>query len=362
MIKELGGEELAHQVIVVVAGIEGDVDLGGPVGFVAPGGHLQQLVFFHEFPPAAVQVLAGVLVHALFETEHHLGPAAEDHLLQAQGLAHGPGDAFAFGGADARHGAQPGRRRGEAPEEVGHGLGGERMGGVAQGPGQRAVVELGVDRVAELVQQRVHPVGIGLDAAQDAHVAGAVDVAGKSVLVLARLFEQVAALDDVVDVQAHAVEVRFGQGDQVLVLVIGVEVHRVDDRRLLEEAVLVVPGLELLFGDAAARGQEGVDVVFQGGEAAAGQFVQFIEKGFDLLRVLLAQLQLHLLEIGESQLPGGGVAQAHQLQDVGGDQAADLLARFPDFFQLAGVGRGAQDVFGVVVAQHLVVHAGCGRC
>ena len=91
VIIKLRSEQFAQQVVVVITGVEGDVDLGGPVGLIAAGGHLQQLVFLDEFPPAAVEVLVGIFIHALFEAEHHLGPAAENHLLQAQGVAAGRG-------------------------------------------------------------------------------------------------------------------------------------------------------------------------------------------------------------------------------------------------------------------------------
>ena len=62
-------------------------------------------------------------------------------------------------------------------------------------PGQRAVALAVVDRVAELVEHRVHPALARLDVAEHAHVALAVDVDAERVLALAVARVEVAVLE-----------------------------------------------------------------------------------------------------------------------------------------------------------------------
>jgi len=55
------------------------MDLGGPVGLVAPGQTSYKLKAFHEVPPEGVQVPAiRVFVEGLLEAVHHQRPASED--------------------------------------------------------------------------------------------------------------------------------------------------------------------------------------------------------------------------------------------------------------------------------------------
>ena len=72
----------------------------------------------------------------------------------------------------------------QSPEQHGDALGRERVGGLAQQPGQRVVELAVVHGVAELVQHRLGPPLVGLDVAQDAHVTLAVDVDAEGVLAL----------------------------------------------------------------------------------------------------------------------------------------------------------------------------------
>ena len=71
--------------------------------------------------------------------------------------------------------------------------------------GRRVVALAVVDGVAELVEHRVHPPLAGLDVAQHAHVAGAVDVDAERVLALALAGVEVAVVEHRADVEPEAV-------------------------------------------------------------------------------------------------------------------------------------------------------------
>ncbi len=79
------------------------MDLGCPVGLVASLGAFHHLVLFHQVPPQFVEILVGIFVHLFFKPVHHLCPAAEDQLLEAEGLEARLGDLHLLFFADACH-------------------------------------------------------------------------------------------------------------------------------------------------------------------------------------------------------------------------------------------------------------------
>ena len=92
-----------------------------------------------------------------------------------------------------------------------------------------------VNGVADLVVDSVHPIGIGLDVAQHAHVLIAVDAGAKGVRALALFFIKVAAGQDAPDLHAHALIVVGGQLHWILALDHFVEVHAAQHGCFLEE-------------------------------------------------------------------------------------------------------------------------------
>jgi hypothetical protein len=60
VVPELGGDEVAEDVVVVVDRCEGDVQLSGPVGLLfAAGRPPDELNLLDEIPPQGVEVVAG---------------------------------------------------------------------------------------------------------------------------------------------------------------------------------------------------------------------------------------------------------------------------------------------------------------
>ena len=103
-----------------------------------------------------------------------------------------------------------------------------------------------INRMPQLVEHRAHPVLVGHDIGQHAHVPFAVDVGAEGVRALAGLFVEVAAGDHIVDRQADSVVEFAAKLEDVGVRIDGVEVSREDRRRLLEEWVVIVPGTKLV--------------------------------------------------------------------------------------------------------------------
>ena len=139
------------------------------------------------------------------------------------------------------------------------------------------------------MEHRAHPVLVGHDVGEHAHVALAVDVGAKGVRALAGLFVEVAAGDHVVDRQADAgVEVAAKLED------VGLRIHRVEiggenRRRFLEERIVVMPGPQIGDRHSALLGQLGVDLELELAERLARQLVELVEKLEDLLLRLLVQ-------------------------------------------------------------------------
>ena len=75
---------MSHHVIMIIGRGNDDVNLAGVVGCVAQVGSFHALVFLHQLPPELVEVLIGICVKLLLETQHHLAPAGEDKQLVSQ--------------------------------------------------------------------------------------------------------------------------------------------------------------------------------------------------------------------------------------------------------------------------------------
>ena len=158
-----------------------------------------------------------------------------------------------------------------------------------------------IDRVAQLVEHRAHPVFVGHDVGQHPHVAFAVDVGAKGVGALAGLFVEVAAGDHVVDRQADArIKIAAKLED------IGLRVHRIEiggenRRRFLKKRIVVMPGPEVGDRDSALFGQLAVDLELELRERLAGEVIELVEQFQDLVLRLLVQVKLELVIVGETR-------------------------------------------------------------
>ena len=257
--RELRRRDLAEQVVLVVDRRQRDVDLARPVvRAAAPARRRDALVALDELPPDRAEILVGVAVELALEARHDLHPGREDEQLAALHLG------------VARIARDRGRDAGEALEErlVAHQppvqhrdrLGRERVRGLAQQPRQLRVDREVVDGVAELVHHRREPARPRLAVREHAHVVAAVDVGAERVLVLAVARVEVAARDHAVDVVAERLEVAAGDLDRIEVLERRLERVVAGRRRILEERIRVVPGLQrLAVRDAEARALALVD-------------------------------------------------------------------------------------------------------
>ena len=169
---------------------------------------------------------------------------------------------------------------------------------------RRRDVLAAVDRVAQLVQHGPHPVFVGHDIGEHAHVAFAVDVGAERMRALARLFVKVAAGDHVVDRQADAGVEIAAELEDVGLGVNGVEVGCENRRRLLEERVVIVPRAQLVDLDAALLGKLGVDLALELAERLARQLVQLVEQLEHLLCRLLVEKKLKRLIVGDARACG----------------------------------------------------------
>ena len=225
----------------------------------------------------------------------------------------------------------------------------------AHQPRQRVVTLAVVDGVAELVEHGVHPPLAGLDVAQDAHVAGAVDVDAERVLALAFAGVEVAVAEHRTDVEPETVvrtqgeRLEVGIGEEV------VDGDRTLGRGVLEERVVVVPRPQLAGRDREPAGQRLVDGVLPFGERFGGDAVDVVERGERARLVELAGRQGEGEVVAGAQLPGGLVAQAGQLSDAVGDLGTDLLRRLPRGASRIAVVAGAQDLGDRVVVDALPV-------
>ena len=246
---ELRGDELPVEVVLVVDGRDGEVDLRRPVGRVPAVGATHPLELLDEVPPARVVVGVGIGVEPTLEVRHDEHPAGEHEQRPLAVPRRG-------GRRAPRRRPRRSRRRSSASR----GLRASRPNSMAtpsvvsawagsrRSHGQSSVELAVVHGVTELVQHRLGPPLVGLDVAQDPHVALAVDVDAERVLALSFARVQVAAGEHGPDVEAEAVVGAKGERFEVGVVEEGVEVDRAADRRVLEEGVVEVPGPEVVDG------------------------------------------------------------------------------------------------------------------
>ena len=360
-VAQLGGEHLAEHVVVVVDRGAGEMGLGRPVRPVPPRRTLELLVALGVFPPQGIQVLLRVLVQVLLEVQHDERPAGEDQLPAAALPADRPGKPLDTCLVRARTVDQPARVLAQGPEKHRHAFRRQGLGGLPEVVWQTAVDVQVVDRVAQLVQRRRHPLGGGLDVAQRAHVGGPVDAGAERVLVLPRALVEVAALQDVVDRQPDAPVEDAGDLDDVLLGLPPVElvqVHLVRGRRCLEEGVVVVPGHQFRRGDLEPRGQLAVHLRLGLGEGLPRQPLQLVEDGEQLPGVLLLEPDLHLPVVVEPQASGRLVAQNGQLHESWRHGAAHLLQGLPNPLSALRVALFGQHLEQIIVGEAFPVHLG----
>ena len=111
----------------------------------------------------------------------------------------------------------------------------------------------------QFVEHRAHPVFVGHNVGQDPDVALAINVGAECMRTFTRLFVEIAAGDHVINRQTHARVVILGQFQDVHPGVYRVQVGPENSRRFLEEGVVIMPGPQLIHGDAAMLRQSGVD-------------------------------------------------------------------------------------------------------
>src|SRR5262249_3572684 len=146
------------------------------------------------------------------------------------------GGVFGFVGDGNIEGGEPVAVFGEALEHHGDAFGAHDVGVGPQDVGQGGRdVFAAIGRMAKLVGHRAHPVFGGADIGEDADVTDSIDVGAEGVRAFAGFFEEVAAFQHVVDLQANSgiklaadfLDVHIGEG--------GVEIDVIDGWRLLEE-------------------------------------------------------------------------------------------------------------------------------
>ena len=215
--------------------------------------------------------------------------------------------------------------------------------GVPKEPRQlRRVSEL-VDGVPQLVQERVRGVVVVGRVHQHADVTVPVDIDAEGVLALALAREEVAAGEDVVDVDPDAAERPLPQLEDVAVAEERVEVDASVRRCVLEERIRVVPGPQLAYGTAEPRGEPLVERSLPTRERLGGRSVAGSERVQELPFVELADRDRELEPVPIPERACGLVAQARQLTYVVRDSRADGLGRLPRLPALVHVVALAQD-------------------
>ncbi len=186
-----------------------------------------------------------------------------------------------------------------------------------------------VDRVAELVEHRVHPPLARLDVAEHAHVARAVDVDAERVLALALARVQVAVVEHRADVETEAV---VGADGERLEVGVGEEVvdgDRALGRRGLEERVVVVPGAQVGDRDSRSASRVARRRLLPLGERRRGGAVDVVERGEEAVFVELAGGEREGEVVAGAERLRGLVAEPGELADPVGDLGTDLLRRLP---------------------------------
>ena len=237
------------------------------------------------------------------------------------------------------------------------------MGGAAHEPGQRVVALAVVDRVAELVEHRVHPPLARLDVAEHAHVAGAVDVDAERVLALAVARVQVAVREHGAHVESEAVVGAQGQGFEV-----GVDEEVVDARSRPRRAGSGRTGRRSARGAGRrrrSRSGAASDVStsrFHSANGSRGGPVDVVERGEQPGLVELPGRQREREVVAGAEVARRLVAQPGQLADAVGDLGTDLLRRLPRRPSFVGVVARAEDLGDGVVVDPPAVDARRGSC
>ncbi len=304
---------------MVVHGRHGEVDLRRPVRRVPPVRTPYPLEPLDQVPPARVVVGVGVGIEAALEVRHDEHPPCEDEQRRSSCLGEAGRERVDVGRADPGDRGQPAGSAREASEQHGDALGRERVCRLPQEPGEGGVELAVVHGVAELVEHRLGPPLVGLDVAQDAHVALAVDVDAERVLALPLARVEVAPGEHGPRVEADAVVAAHGEGLDVGVLEEGVEVDGAADRRVLE-----IGGLA-----AEPLGERGVEARLPFAERCRGRLLHLVEGGEQSPLVELAGGQREGEVVAVAEPARRLVPETGELANAVGDLGADLLRRLP---------------------------------
>jgi hypothetical protein len=146
----------------------------------------------------------------------------------------------------------------------------------AQQVGQLGIEVLLVHRVAELVEQRSHPVFVRAEIAEDPDVRAPVDRQAERVLILPRPLEEIGAPQQLTNVEVDRPEVGLGQRVETLSFVVAIEVDR--DTVALEEGNLVVPRPQLRDPDPERTRPLGIQLALARSERPSRAALELVEE------------------------------------------------------------------------------------
>ena len=341
---------------MVVDGRGRDVDLGGPVGRVPIVGPAHELVALDEIPPARRRARRRGRRRARARSGSSRAPSGRRRAARR--------------GAHRRAGPRD-RRRSTArapatvrePVRIVHEPAathrdalGEAEVHRAQQPRQLAVETVEVDRVTELVQHRLGPALARHVVAEHAHVVAAVDVDAERVLDLAVARLEVAAADDIADVEADARRTCASSARR--------DRRRRSTRRGRRRrpragsgrtgrrsATAATPRRRS--PKRAARRASSWSFSARNGAAVMSSTSASVAKSRGSSKSVVASVSREV--IAEAERPRGLVAQPDEVAQIGRDLGADRLRRFPRAAPVRRVGGSAQDVEDRVVVDRLAV-------
>ena len=160
---------------------------------------------------------------------------------------------------------------------------------------------------------------------------------------------EVAALENIANREADAVEEAVRDREQVAALEMGGKIQLVVERRFLEKRILVVPGTQFLGGDAEARRQASVYRCLGLAEWLIGLHLEVVEQAHQLRLVDLLQRQMHGVEVPVPQRTRSRVAALYQLEKVVCDARRYLLRCLPRRLATVLIGLCAENCDDVVV-------------
>ncbi len=141
------------------------------------------------------------------------------------------------------------------------------------------------------------------------------------------------------------------QLDNILVFVKHIEIHVINFRCFLEEAVLIMPGHQIIGGHTAACSEFAIHFRLQLREGRGGEFVEFVKQRCDFFRILFAHLQLHGVVIREAKLLGHSIAHTDKAEYIRRRYLAYDFAGGPGRLKIRAIGRRAQNFFYFVVSE-----------